>query len=287
MQNLPGPFIYQKAGFSCMKRDVRAVENPISAMFDLSEDVAGQAPNIRGLVRYAAAFISVWLFVNCLLGLVFLGNGNLFLALVMLCFFIIGLTSLVLLYRVNRFFRYFVSRHRAITAVRNMDPMVYAPGGQNATERLVTFLRNNISALNGKDVEVAMPGIVQGEHRTQYRFDAYIKEPSSTLWNMFGIGKHGFAVYVKRFDNPPTAEELKALKMAVEDVSVRSMIPPIRVIALWERKEVQNLQDSAYQFIMTNGVGVRHKLRDMACAMEIVSETNGTYDFIPYMPSLK
>ena len=270
-----------------MKGDVRAVENPISAMFDLSEDVASQAPNIRSLVRYAAAFISVWLFVNCLLGLVFLGSGNLFLALVMLCFFIIGLTSLVLLYRVNRFFRYFVSRHSAITAVRNMDPMVYAPGGQNATERLVTFLRNNITALNGKNVEVAMPGIVQGEQGTQYRFDAYIKEPSGTLWNLFGIGKHGFSVYVKLFGTPPTAEELKALKKAVEDVSSRSMIPPIRVIALWERKEIQTLEDSAYQFIMSNGVSVRHRFRDMACAMEIVSETDGTYDFIPFMPSLK
>jgi hypothetical protein len=73
----------------------------------------------------------------------------------------------------------------------------------------------------------------------------------------------------------------------VEDVSNRSMTPPTRVIALWERKEVQTLDEAAYQFVMTNGVGTRHRFRDMACAMEIVSETNGTYDFIPYMSQLK
>jgi len=58
-----------------MQKDVRAVENPISAMFDLSEDVAQQAPNIKSLVHYASGFIAVWLFINVLLGLVFLFTG--------------------------------------------------------------------------------------------------------------------------------------------------------------------------------------------------------------------
>jgi hypothetical protein len=270
-----------------MQRDVRAVENPISAMFDLSEDVASQAPTIRSLVRYASAFILVWLFINVILGLALLANGALFLALVMLCFFVIGLTSLILLYRINHFFKYFVARQRAINSVRNMDPMIYTPQGNTATERLLTYLRMHVAGMLGKNVEVAMPGIVQGQRGTQYSFDAYVKEPSGTLWKLFGVGKHGFAIYVKRFNGPPAAEDLQALKKAVEDVSIRTRIPPIRVIALWERGEKQNLSDASYQYITGNSVNARHKFRKMACSMEIVSESGGTYDFIPYMPPLK
>ena len=158
-----------------MKKDVRAVENPISAMFDLSEDVAQQAPNIKSLVHYASAFIIVWLIINLFLGLALLVTGQLFLMLIMLVLFIMGVTSLILLRRINHFFKYFVARQRAITAVRQMDPMVYAPKGNNVTERLVTYFRASIPAFQGKEVEIAMPGIVAGQHGIEYNFDAYIK----------------------------------------------------------------------------------------------------------------
>ena len=265
-----------------MQKDIRAVENPISAMFDLSEDVAQQAPNIKSLVRYASAFILIWLIINFLLGLAFLITGQLFLMLIMLVLFIMGLTSLILLSRMNRFFRYYVARQRAITAVRQMDPMVYAPKGSNVTERLVTYLRASIPAFQRKEVEVAMPGIVHGQ-TMQYSFDAYIKEPPGGMWKSTGMGMHGFAAYIKKFDAPPTLKDLQALKKAVEDVTQRTGIPPVRAIALWERAEDQTISDDAYNFVMNNGIQVKHKSRNLTCAMEIVSETEGSYDFIPYM----
>ena len=266
-----------------MKKDIRAVENPISAMFDLSEDVAKQAPSIKSLVHYASAFIIVWLVINVLLGLVFLFQRNFFFMLIMLMLFIIGVTSLILLRRINHFFKYFVARQRAITAVRQMDPMVYAPKGNNVTERLVTYLRASIPAFQGKEVEIAMPGIVAGQHGIDYNFDAYIKEPASGLWKSMGLGAHGFSVYIKAFNAPPTVKDLQALKKAVEDVSQRTRIPPVRVIALWEREEDQVISDAAYNFVMKNGIQVKHKSRKLSCAMEIVSETEGSYDFIPYI----
>ena len=265
-----------------MEKDVRAVENPISAIFDLSEDVAKQAPNIKNLVRYASAFIIVWLIINILLGLVFLAEGNLFLMLIMLVLFILGITSLILLKRINHFFRYYVARQRAITAVRQMDPMVYAPKGSNVTERLVTYLRASIPAFQRKEVEVAMPGIVHGQNM-QYSFDAYLKEPAGGMWKSTGMGMHGFAAYIKKFDAPPTMKDLQALKMAIEDVTQRTGIPPVRAIALWERAEDQVISDAAYNFVMNNGIEVKHKSRKLTCAMEIVSETEGSYDFIPYL----
>ena len=270
-----------------MKKDVRAVENPIAAMFDLSEEVARQSPNIRSLVRYAYAFILIWLFVDFLLILVFLGTGNFFLFLIMAGLFAIGLTALVMIRRISRFFKYYVVRHRAIKAVRDMDPMVYAPQGKTSTERFVTYLRARNRAMFGKEVEVAMPGIVHGQHGTPYSFDAIIKEPPGALWKMFGFGRHGFTVYIKHFEGPPGLEEMRAFRDAVGNVSARTRIPPKRVVALWEREEDQTLTDDTYRYVTSQAVVFRHKLRSFSCAIEIVSEHGGAYDFIPYVTNVK
>ncbi len=48
------------------KTDIRAVENPISAIFDLAEDVHGKVPKVKKLVTYSRAFIYLWLFINFL-----------------------------------------------------------------------------------------------------------------------------------------------------------------------------------------------------------------------------
>jgi hypothetical protein len=266
-----------------MQPDARAVENPISAIFDLSEDVANKAPVIRSLVRYASAFIIVWLFVSFVLLIALLFDGNFFFFLIMLALFVIGVVSVVLLNRMNRFFKYYVARQRSIKAVRDMDPMVYAPQGKTVTERFITYLRGHNPAISGRDVEVAMPGIVHGHHGMEYSFDAYIREQPKGLWKAFGLGRHGFAIYIKRFDGPPDIEGVHSLKKAVEDVGVRSKIPPTRVVALWERKEDETIQDSVYHFVIGQPVMLKHRFRRFTCNLEIVSETEGRYDFIPYM----
>lgn len=45
-------------------KDVRAVENPITAIFDLAEDVERQAPKIEKLLRYTRVFVWLWLLVD-------------------------------------------------------------------------------------------------------------------------------------------------------------------------------------------------------------------------------
>lgn len=57
--------------FSVQKGDVRAVENPISAIFDLAEEVNEQAPKIRKIIGYSRFFIAIWLFVDFVLLIVF------------------------------------------------------------------------------------------------------------------------------------------------------------------------------------------------------------------------
>ncbi|MFQ5552538.1 MAG: hypothetical protein ACE5EW_02295 [Thermoplasmata archaeon] len=49
------------------KGDVRAVENPIAAVFDLAEEVNEQAPKIHKAIGYSRLFIMAWLFVDFLL----------------------------------------------------------------------------------------------------------------------------------------------------------------------------------------------------------------------------
>jgi len=49
------------------KSDIRAVENPISATFDLASDVYEKAPKVRKLVTYSRAFIYLWLLLDFIL----------------------------------------------------------------------------------------------------------------------------------------------------------------------------------------------------------------------------
>jgi hypothetical protein len=48
------------------KKDIRAVENPISAIFDLAEDVNAQAPKMKKMMKYVTIFVSIWLFLDFL-----------------------------------------------------------------------------------------------------------------------------------------------------------------------------------------------------------------------------
>jgi hypothetical protein len=52
------------------RRDARAVEDPIAAIFDLAEAVDAQTPKIRKVLRYVRVFVSFWLFLDFLLMIV-------------------------------------------------------------------------------------------------------------------------------------------------------------------------------------------------------------------------
>lgn len=270
-----------------MQKDARAVENPISAIFELSEDVVKQAPAIKSLGRYATAFIGIWLFIDLILILATLAAGQLFLFIITTALFIIGIVSIILMRRINRFFKYYVARHRSIKAVREMDPMVYAPKGNNAPERFVGYLRTHSEEMKGQRVEISMPGILPGRHGRDYKFDIYIKEQPGFLWRAFGFGRHGFSIFVKHFPQKPTGKQIQSFKEAVEDVTARTKIPPSRIVALWERREGDVLDDNVYQYIMKRPVKSKHRFRKLVCNLELVSETDGSYDFIPHMSNFR
>ncbi len=73
------------------KGDVRAVENPISAIFDLAEDVESRAPRIRVTIQYARTFIAFGLVLNGLMIVLLAGAPALALLMTLLVYLLMFL----------------------------------------------------------------------------------------------------------------------------------------------------------------------------------------------------
>ena len=265
--------------------DARAVENPITAIFDLAEDVNTEAPKIRKLVTYATVFICFWLFIDFILILAILVE-NLIISIFLIILFVLGVLTLSLLRRLNDFFRYYTHRHRVIKSVREDDPVILVPDGKDEVDRLVRFLisrnpglRQSVSLRDASE-----PHILKGRTGTFYQFDGYISSSPGTFWKVLGLGYPGYQLFIKLFDSPPAAEDLMAMKRAVEDISQGSSIPPSRVIALWHRKGEEEITEEAYEVLVTQVAIMRKRSRTYACSLELVVENDdGTYEFVPYV----
>ncbi len=267
------------------RADVRAVDNPISAIFDLADDVNKEVPRIRKLVKYATVFIVVWLIVDFILTIALIFNQFL-LGLLMLALFVVGVFALAMLRNLNDFIRYYEMRHAAIVRVRNEDPVVYAPKGDTAVLRLFEFLRARNPAMNEAIAgnRYLMPGMLRGRSGVLYSFDGYLASKPSSLWGPLGWGYPGYQLIIKSFQAPPRAEDLNSLKLAAEDVSKDNLMPPSRVIALWSRKPQYDLSDEAYAYLTSNQVLYSHRRKKFATALEMIIENeDGSYEFIPYV----
>ncbi|HEX9339871.1 MAG TPA: hypothetical protein VF992_01685 [Thermoplasmata archaeon] len=316
------------------KRDARAVEDPIAAIFDLAESVDRETPTIRKTLRYVRVFVSLWLLLDffliivisaltgfpgvtfllfipitaILLGmrrvsgrngrlalLVFAGifgalqvvsmGGLLFLGIVLVALFILGFLILELMRDLRSFFDYFALRHRVIQRVRQADPVVYVPEGKDAVQRILAYLGatsadvRGILAIPGS---VAVPALLTGKTGLTYSFDAYIRQPPSSIWRILNVGQPGFAVFMKAFDRPPALADLQSLKVAVEDVAVSTRIPPARILVLWRAKKDESVTSDVYEFLTREAARVRIRGATFACSIELaVEREDGTYDFIP------
>lgn len=265
--------------------DIRAVDNPISALFDLSEDVNAEAPRIRKLVRYATAFILIWLVVDFVLILATIG-GALVVSLLLIAIFILGIITLGLISNLNDFFRYYVLRHRAIMSVRNDEPVVSVPPGPTPEVRLLSHL----AARNPELSYLYRPGYVppaqtvRGRSGSYYPLDVYLSRHSNLLWLLFGWGYPGYQLMVKRFDHPPRPEELMWLKGAAEDIARARRMPASRVIALWPRRRDDDLSEESYNILTSQVVRFTHRRKSFACSLELIMENeDGTYEFIPFI----
>jgi hypothetical protein len=265
--------------------DIRAVDNPISAVFDLAEEVNKEVPRFRKLVTYATIFIGVWLVISFLLMLALLFS-NLILGLVVLFLFIIGVFALAMLRNLGDFMRYYSLRHAAIVRVRNDDPIIYIPKGETAVIRLLELIkaRNPAMAPAISSRQYQSPSIQRGASSIFYNFDAYLASKPSPWWKLLGMGYPGYQLFIKCFQAAPRSEDLASLKRAAEDVSQATKLPPSRVIALWTRAPNHDLGEEAYQFLGVAKVEFSHRAKHYVSTLELVIENqDGTYEFIPYV----
>jgi len=263
--------------------DIRAVENPISAIFDLAEDVNREAPRIRKMVNWATAFVMIWLFIDFAFIVATIGR-NLLVGLFLIGLFIMGIMILTLMQHVNDFFRYYALRHRAIMSVRDDDPVVFAPSGADAVQRLYSHLSSRNPNLAYLMVDGGVSQIVKGKSGVFYSFDRHALGRPSWLWRLFGLGYPGYQLFIKLFDSPPRMEDMASLKRSVEDACEANHVPPTRVIALWTRKEDQEISENVYDYILSTVVRSSHRGKRFASSLELVIENEDlSYEFIPYV----
>ena len=238
--------------------------------------VSGQTPRL-------VLLILVIVFANLMI--VSVGGMFLIFGIVLVALFVLGFIILELMRDLRSFFDYFALRHRVIQRVRQADPVVYVPEGKDAVQRILSHLAAtnlDVRGLMAIPEAVAIPALLTGKTGLTYSFDAYVRQPASFLWKTVSLGTPGFAVFVKAFDKAPTAEDLKALKAAIEDASLAARIPPARILVLWRAKGNESVSADAYEFLTKEAVRVRLRGSTFACSLELAIERDdGTYDFIP------
>src|SRR5438105_4146642 len=212
-------------------------------------------------------------------------GGLLFVGVVLVALFVLGFIILELMRDLRSFFDYFALRHRVIQRVRQADPVVYVPEGKDAVQRILSHLAAtnlDVRGLMAVPGAVAIPALLTGKTGLTYSFDAYVRQPASFLWKTVSLGTPGFAVFVKAFDKAPTAEDLKALKAAIEDASLAARIPPARILVLWRAKGNESVSADAYEFLTKEAIRVRLRASTFACSLDLAIERHdGTYDIIP------
>lgn len=267
-----------------MSSDIRAVENPISALFDLAEDVNAEAPRIRKLVRYASIFIYIWLIIDFVLILATI-RESLAVGLALVAIFVLGVITLGLLSHLSDFFRYYVMRHRAIVSVRNDDPIVRIPEGPTPAARLLTHLASRNPDLYHLYPPgfVPRPALIRGRSGAFYPLDVHLVRHCSISFLLLGRGYPGYQIIAKQFDRAPSPADLVWLKSAAEDIASAHRVPASRVIALWPRKG-EELSEEAYNVLMSQVVRFSHRGKHFASSLELIIENgDGTYEFIPYI----
>jgi hypothetical protein len=265
---------------------LRAMENPISAIFDLSESVNSQVPRIKKMIQYTGLFVIVWLSVNIVFLIMFLAMANLVLFLLLFMFLVLGSFGLYLMWNINEFFTYFSRRHLAIKLIRDADELVHVPKGRDSVDSYVAYLRKVNPGLDQAILKqphmLHTPALLTGVSGISYNFDGYIYRPPSFMWRFIGIGDPGYGFYVKCYDHTPGLSEVQALERAVQDVTSKSFLCPSRIVVLVDKKVGALIDDAVYQHITTKKPVIKAGRKKCVVNLQVVSvDEDNTYDFVP------
>ncbi|MCI4324390.1 MAG: hypothetical protein L3K00_00660 [Thermoplasmata archaeon] len=262
----------------------RGVEDPISAIFDLSDRVAQLAPTVRRMYRYTATILVLWIVLLAFVTLITLGS-NLTLAILSVIGLIAGVIGLSLLRETDGFFRSFVMRHRAIRLLREADPVVRVPAGRTPVERLARYMAQTspaIESLLKEHPEALRYRTEFSGHGSSIAFELLIEKPGGLLWRLAGRGDSGFAVLARLGPEAPTTADLAKLAADAQSIVSRLSAPPVRLILL--RTGAVPIPEDVYEWAVGRPAFLSRGFARYRVTTEIVTEgPDGTYDFVPYV----
>ena len=256
------------------------VEDPISAIFDLSDRVAEMAPTMRRMYRYTATVVVLFLAIMVILLFVGLAD-NLVFALMALIALIFGAIALSLLRETDRFYASYLGRHRAIKLLQEADPTPKIPAGRTTVERLGRYLAQ--SSLRVKALLDARPEALRYRVTLPVKggdggFDLAIVSPGSTLYRWTGWGDPGFAALARIAPETLTPVDIDRFAHDVRAVAKRLPARVARAILL--RPKPGAVPEAVYDL----AVGHPVEVPGGSVTVEIVTEQpNGTYDLVPHI----
>lgn len=273
-------------------KSLRSLENPISAVFDLADEVSAQAPTITKRAKYAIIFVIFWLVINFGFIAYFIVLGNIIITVFAGFIFIFGVIALHMLFQTRTFFEYFVKRHSAIKAVRDGNPFVKVPDGKDALERFLNYLRIHNPLF--KRLEQLSPYYLQqnvnikGASGFSHHFDAAVRIKPGILWRIFGLGGNkGYALYIRVYESKPTLTDIQAFERGVEDVTERCLAVPSRIVAVHESKrQFDGLDEELYTYILNHPFKIKVRGETFTVNVQVATEVEGIYDFVPMIPEL-
>jgi hypothetical protein len=262
----------------------QGVEDPISALFDLSDRAAAMAPVVRRLYRYTAAILVVWIAIMAILTLVGLAAAG-WLSVLALIGLGAGVIALGLLRQTDRFFREFVQRHRWIHLVRDADPGAKIPEGRTPVERLGRYLVSTNprieAAVQAAPTALQYRASVKARGR-EVALDLVLTHPAG-LWQRWTEGEESsFAVVARVCGAAVTLEDVKQLEADAVAAAPGLGARLARIILL--RTEGGPLPEPVYEYAVGHPVLVPWGFSKSRATLEIITEAEGgRYDFVPHV----
>lgn len=272
------------------KRDTRGIENPLSAIFDLADDVSIHSRYVRKMVWYAIIFMIFWMFFNFILILDSLARGRVIPFTLLLGLMISGLVAIWLILRTHVFFKYFTRRYNGIRTVRDSDTPAKIPKGASMEERYLNFLKSKHpplqELLKRNPKALLWRTKLKGRTGTHHEFDMYISQNPKTSWKIFSFGEPGYGLFVRKIKGKPKLDHILEVKKSVSDISDACEIIPSRIVLLYKFPEHFNgLSEDLYSFLVKEEFNLNIKGKNYYPVIQVVGETSdGFYDFTPLVP---
>jgi hypothetical protein len=269
----------------------RGIEDPIQGMFGLADEISKRSEGILFRSIFATIFVYFGLFVIGLLFLAFLIQGNIFFALVFLSVLVTGIVTLRLLKSLREFLRKVTFRYSAIMAMREGPPIHEVPKGKNATERMLSYLKENNAAFRKMTKErpelLHKDAHVVGRSGKRYHFNAFALVSPSIRFRITGKGYPGYAMYIREYQNVPRKQDIEALVSEMDDIRKKNGVIPRRVIMLFSAPaDYSGLPDGSYD-ALTGGFDLPGKKGEKLNIQAVAEVGRDYYDFVPFIPELR